>query len=197
GGGPSARALCLLREILAWHSGLLDVALVMQGLGSFPLALGGSDELKDHWLPAVATGRAVAAIGLTEPGAGSDLAAIALTARRDGGDYVLDGEKTFISNAPIADFVSVFARTAEGGARGLSAFAVPCDRPGVDRTGRLELMASHPIGVLRFENVRIPATWRLGEEGEGAKIALATLARFRPTVGAAAVGLARRALDEA
>jgi len=197
GGGPSARALCLLREILAWHSGLADLAFVMQGLGSFPLALAGSKELKARWLPRVARGEAIAALGITEPGAGSDLGAIALSARRDGDDYVLDGDKTFISNAPLADLVCVFARTAPGGIKGLSAFAVPGDQPGLDREGRIETIAAHPIGSLAFRQVRIPAAWRLGEEGEGASIALATLARFRPTVGASAVGMARRALDEA
>ena len=197
GEGPSARALCLLRETLAWHSGLVDLAFVMQGLGSYPIALAGSAEVRDRWLPAVARGKAIAAIGLTEPGAGSDLGGIALTARRSGGDYVLDGEKTFITNAPVADLICLFARTSDDGVRGLSAFAVPADHPGLDRSGRMEVIAAHPIGSLRFNAVRIPVAWRLGEEGEGARIALATLSRFRPTVGAAAVGLARRALDEA
>jgi acyl-CoA dehydrogenase len=196
-GELDVRSLCLLREVLAYHSGIADVAFVMQGLGSFPVALAGSEELKGRWLPAVGRGEAVAAFALTEPDAGSDLGSISLRAGREGNGYLLDGVKTLISNGPIADLVTVIARTAAGGSRGLSAFAVPGDLAGLDKTERLTTMAPHPLGTLRFTSCRVPAEFRLGEEGEGAKIALATLGRFRPTVGGAAVGFATRALDEA
>ena len=195
---PDVRSIAILRETLAYWSGMADLAFVMQGLGSFPIALAGSPELKGRWLAAVAGGEAIAALAITEPEAGSDLASIRLEARKDGGDYLLDGVKTLISNAPIADLVTVIARTGPGeGSKGLSGFAIPGRHAGLDRSERLRLIAAHPIGVLRFSGCRVPASWRIGGEGDGARIALATLSRFRPTVGAAAVGFASRAFDEA
>ena len=192
------RALCVAREHLAYDSSLADLMFAMQGLGSFPLTLAGTDALKRHWLPRVKSGASVAAFAITEPDAGSDVAAIKTTARRDGGDYVIDGTKTFISNAGLADFYTVFAKTdAEAGHRGISAFLVERDTAGFTVEARLELIAPHPIGRLRFDGCRVPATNRLGDEGAGFKIAMQTLDTFRATVGAAGCGLARRALDEA
>jgi alkylation response protein AidB-like acyl-CoA dehydrogenase len=194
----SLRALCILREELAFASGLADVAFAMQGLGSFAVTLAGSEALRRRWLPAVASGRAIAAIAITEPQAGSDIAATATTARRDGDDYVLDGEKTLISNAGIADFYALLARTGPGeGSRGLSLFLVEGDRPGLSVPRRIPLIAPHPIGDLALSGCRVPAANRVGEEGEGFRIAMRTLDAFRPSVGAAAVGFARRALEEA
>ena len=194
----SFRALCVVREELAHAFGLADVLFAMQGLGSYPVTLAGSEELKRRLLPAVASGRAVAAIAITEREAGSDVAAVATRARREGESYVLDGAKTLITNAGIADFYTVLARTGgEPGAKGLTAFAVEAATPGVAVTKRIETSAPHPIGEIEFRGCRVPSGNRLGKEGEGFKIVMRTLDGFRATVGAAAVGFARRALEEA
>jgi acyl-CoA dehydrogenase len=192
------RALCIAREHLAYDSSLSDLMFAMQGLGSFPLTLAGDEALKRRWLARVKAGAAIAAFAITEPEAGSDVSALKTTARRDGDSYLIDGAKTFISNAGLADFYTVFAKTdAEAGHRGISAFVVERDAAGFAVEARLELIAPHPIGRLRFDGCRVPATNRLGDEGAGFKIAMQTLDTFRPTVGAAACGLAWRALDEA
>jgi len=193
------RTLCLTRETLAYHHALADFAFAMQGLGSGAISLFGSDDLRLRYLPGVADGRLVAAFALSEPEAGSDVAQIAMTARRDGsGDYVIDGEKTWISNGGLADVYTVFARTGEApGARGLSAFVVDADSPGLRVAERIPVIAPHPLARLAFEGVRVPADQMLGAPGEGFKVAMATLDVFRSTVGAAALGFARRALDEA
>ncbi|HVV92388.1 MAG TPA: acyl-CoA dehydrogenase family protein [Hyphomicrobiales bacterium] len=191
------RALCLLREIFARHDGLADFAFAMQGLGTGAITLTGSDVLKERFLPGVRAGTAIPAFALTEPEAGSDVAAITLAATPAGNDAVrLDGEKTWISNGGIADLYVVFARSGEAaGARGLSAYVVPADTPGLTIAERLETVAPHPLARLRFENCRVPPANRLGQGGDGFKIAMATLDVFRPSVGAAALGFARRALD--
>ena len=192
------RALCIIREHLSYESGLADLMFAMQGLGSFPITLAGSGELKQRYLPAVRAGESIAAFAITEPDAGSDVSAIKTSARRDGEEYVLNGEKTFISNAGLADFYTVFAKTdPERGHKGMSAFVVEKNAPGFSVKEKLELIAPHPIGRLAFEDCRIPASSLIGSEGDGFKIAMATLDTFRPTVGAAAAGLAWRALDEA
>ncbi len=191
------RSLCLGREVLARHSGLADFSFAMQALGSASIGLFGSSELKERYLPAVGRGERIAAFATTEPDAGSDVAAMRTAARREGESYVLDGTKTFISNAGLADQYVVFARTGGEGARGLSAFVVEADTPGLSVVERIRVVAPHPLGTLRFEGCRVPATHRLGSEGEGFKIAMATLDVLRSTVGAAALGFARRALDEA
>jgi acyl-CoA dehydrogenase len=192
------RHLCLARETLAWHDGLADFAFAMQGLGSGAISLFGSDALKQRYLPAVREGRSIAAFALSEPDAGSDVAAIATTATPDGAAVRLDGVKTWISNGGIADFYVVFARSGEApGARGLSAFVVDADAPGLAVAERITVMAPHPLATLRFDGCRVPLGQRLGGPGEGFKVAMATLDIFRPTVGAAALGLARRALHEA
>jgi acyl-CoA dehydrogenase len=190
------RRLCLARERLAYCDALGDFAFAMQGLGSAPIRLFGDDAQKERFLPGIVTGETIGAFALSERDAGSDVAAIATRAVRDGDDYVLDGEKTWISNAGIAGQYIVFARTADTGAKGLSAFIVPADSPGLSITERIETIAPHPLGTLRFRGCRIPAAQRLGSEGDGFKIAMSTLDIFRPTVGAAALGFARRALDE-
>ncbi len=192
------RALCVVREHLAYESSLADLMFAMQGLGSFPITLAGSYELKCRILPRVKSGQAIAAFAITEPEAGSDVSAIQTTARRDGPDFVLDGVKTFISNAGLADFYTVFAKTGpDKGSKGISAFVVEKDTPGFSFEEKIELIAPHPIGRVRFEQCRVPSSNLLGEEGQGFRIAMATLDTFRATVGAAAVGLAWRALDEA
>jgi acyl-CoA dehydrogenase len=193
------RTLCLTRETLAYHHALADFAFAMQGLGSGAISLFGSDDLRLRYLPGVADGRLVAAFALSEPEAGSDVAQIAMAARRDSsGDYVLDGEKTWISNGGLAGVYTVFARTGEApGARGLSAFVVDADTPGLRVAERIPVVAPHPLARLEFEGVRVPAEQMLGAPGEGFKVAMATLDVFRSTVGAAALGFARRALDEA
>lgn len=192
------RALCLARETLAAADGLADFAFAMQGLGSGPISLFGTTDQRRAYLPAVRTGRKIAAFALSEPVAGSDVAALATTARRDGNGYVLDGEKTWISNAGIADFYVVFARTGEApGAKGLSAFVVDADQAGFSVAERLPIIAPHPIGTLKFAACRLDADRMIGEPGQGFKIAMATLDVFRSTVGAAALGFARRALAEA
>ncbi len=200
GGGPEKvlnADLCGIREALARRSGLADLAFVMQGLGSGAIARRGTSQQKARYLPAVASGESIAAIALTEPGAGSDLTAISTRARRDGALYVLDGRKTLISNAGLADLYTVWARTSEDPRGGLTAFVVKRGDPGFSVSERLRAMAPHPIGSLAFSGCRVPAERRIGEEGEGLAIALGVLDFFRPTVGAAAVGFARRALDEA
>lgn len=193
------RTLCLAREILAWHDGLADFAFAMQGLGTGSISLFGSDELKAKYLRPVCEGRHIAAFALSEPDAGSDVGALAMTAAKDGPGHVrLDGVKTWISNGGIADHYVVFARTGEGpGVNGLSAFVVDADTPGFSVEERIEIIAPHPLATLRFAAARVPVANRLGAPGEGFKVAMATLDIFRSTVGAAALGLARRALDEA
>lgn len=192
------RAICLMRETLARHSGLADFAFAMQGLGSGAISLGGSAEQRAAWLPRVARGEVIAAFALSEPEAGSDVAAMACAAREDGGDYVLDGEKTWISNGGIADVYVVFARTGETpGARGISAFIVEAGTPGFEIVQRIEVIAPHPLARLRFAGCRVPAANRIGPAGEGFKLAMRTLDVFRTSVAAAALGFARRALDEA
>ena len=192
------RSLCLVRETLAYHAGLADFAFAMQGLGSGPITLFGTDEQKQRWLPDVAAGRALAAFALSEPEAGSDVAALACTAVPDGPDHVrVTGEKTWISNGGIADRYVLFCRTGEApGVRGLSAFAIEASLPGFTIAERLDTIAPHPLARLRFDACRVPLSQRIGKAGEGFKIAMATLDVFRSTVGAAALGLARRALDE-
>ena len=192
------RSLCVIRETLARYSGLADFAFAMQGLGSGPISLFGDSALREAYLPAVREGRKIAAFALSEPDAGSDVSALAMSAVADGDDYLLNGTKTWISNGGIADFYTVFARTGEdSGARGLSAFIVDADTPGLEITERIEVIAPHPLGTLKFTNCRVDRGRLLGEPGEGFKVAMATLDVFRATVGAAALGLARRALDEA
>ncbi len=192
------RSLCLIRETLARHNGLADFSFAMQGLGSGPITLAGTDEQKQAYLHKVREGDKIAAFALSEPEAGSDVAALATTATRDGEDYVLNGSKTWISNGGIADFYTVFARTGEGeGARGLSAFIVDAETPGLKIAERIDVIAPHPLARLEFADCWIPASAMLGNPGEGFKIAMATLDIFRSTVGAAALGFARRALDEA
>ncbi len=192
------RTLCLAREILAFRDGLADFAFAMQGLGTGSVSLFGSPELKARYLPPVRDGRAIAAFALSEPEAGSDVAALATTAKPDGASHVrIDGGKTWVSNGGIADHYVVFARTGEGaGARGLSAFMVDADTAGLSVTRRIEVIAPHPLATLRFEGVRVPVANRLGQPGDGFKVAMATLDVFRATVGAAALGFARRALHE-
>ena len=191
------RAICLARETLARHDGLADFAFAMQGLGSGAISLAGSDEQKKRYLPRVARGEAIAAFALSEPEAGSDVAAMACSARADGDGYVLDGEKTWISNGGIADFYTVFARTGDNGARGISAFIVDAGTPGFEIAERIDVIAPHPLARLRFSACRVPAASRIGEEGEGFKIAMRTLDVFRTSVAAAALGFARCAFDEA
>jgi len=192
------RTLCIARETLAFRDGLSDFAFAMQGLGSASIALFGSDALKQRYLPAVRQGKAIAAFALTEPDAGSDVAAMAMTAKPDGSGHVrLDGGKTFISNGGIADFYVVFARSGEApGAKGLSAFVVDAKTPGLKVTERIEIIAPHPLATLAFDGVRVPVEQRLGKPGDGFKVAMATLDVFRASVGAAALGFARRALAE-
>ena len=193
---PDVRSLAIARETLAFHSALADFAFAMQGLGSGAISLFGTVEQKRAWLPKVASGQAIAAFAMTEPTSGSDAANMATSAMRDGNEWVLVGEKTYISNGGIADFYVTFARTGEGeGARGLSAFIVPADA--VDIAERIEVVAPHPLARLTYDNVRIPADAIIGEPGEGFRIGMETLNLFRVTVGAAALGFARRALDEA
>jgi len=197
------RTLCILRETLAAHDGLADFAFAMQGLGSGAITLAGSPELKARYLPRVARGEAIAAFALSEPEAGSDVAAMAMSARRDGSHWVLDGQKTWISNGGIADFYVVFARQVEPGtapeARGtksIAAFVVDADTPGLRIAERLDVMAPHPLARLSFEGCRVPASQCLAEAGAGFKLAMRTLDVFRTSVAAAALGFARRALAE-
>ncbi len=192
------RTLCLAREILAYRDGLADFAFAMQGLGTASISLFGSEEIKRRYLPPVREGRAIAAFALSEPEAGSDVAALATTAKADGSGHVrLDGRKTWISNGGIAAHYVVFARSGEApGAKGLSAFVVDADAAGLRVAERIETIAPHPLATIDFDGVRVPVSQRLGAPGEGFKVAMATLDVFRATVGAAALGFARRALDE-
>ncbi|SRR5581483_5441033 len=192
------RSLCLLRETLARHSALADFAFAMQGLGSGAISLAGSEAVKRKYLPQVSAGQLTAAFALSEPDAGSDVGAIATTARRDGADYVLSGVKTWISNGGIADFYCVFARTGEApGSGGLSAFVVDADTPGLEVIERIAAIAPHPLATLRFTDCRVAAGNLLGQAGGGFKLAMQTLDIFRTSVAAAALGFARHALDEA
>ena len=192
------RSLCLLRDILGRHAGLADFAFAMQGLGTGAITLFGTDAQRAQWLPPVRAGTSLAAFALSERDAGSDVAALATTARRDGDAWVLDGEKTWISNGGIAGHYVTFARTGEApGTRGLSAFIVPADAPGLSIAARIDTIAPHPLATLRFENCRVPDANLIGTPGQGFRIAMSVLDVFRSTVGAAALGLARRALDEA
>jgi len=192
------RSLCVLRETLAYHHGLADFAFAMQGLGSGAISLHGTAAQRERYLPAVVRGEMIAAFALSEPDAGSDVAALACSARDDGDAYVLDGEKMWISNGGIAGFYTVFARTGEGsGSKGISAFIVDAGTPGLEIAERIEVIAPHPLARLRFTNCRVPKTRLLGVAGEGFKIAMRTLDVFRTSVAAAALGFARRALDEA
>ncbi|GAA4536817.1 acyl-CoA dehydrogenase family protein [Amycolatopsis samaneae] len=200
-GNPTRQAaatdLCILREALATQCTEAETALALQGLGSYPVLQSGSDEQVRKWLPEVAAGRAVAAFALTEPDAGSDAAALSLAAEPDGDGWRLTGEKMWISNAPEADFYTVFARTTpDVGARGVSAFLVPADRPGLSGE-HLELLSPHPIGTLRFDGVPVYRDELLGEENRGFAVAMRTLDLFRPSVGAFAVGMAQAALEAA
>ncbi len=190
------RTLCLIRETLARHDALADFAFAMQGLGAGPISFFGSAAQR-RWLERTRSGQAIAAFALTEQKSGSDVANIAMTATRDGDGYRLDGEKTWISNAGIADLYVVFARTGEAaGAKGLSAFLVPGDLPGLSMAERLDVIAPHPLGRIAFAGARVPASAMIGAPGDGFKIAMATLDIFRATVAAAALGFARRAFDE-
>ena len=192
------RALCIIRETLARHSGLADFAFAMQGLGSGAITLFGTDAQKKEYLPRVAAGHAIAAFALSEPEAGSDVAAMRCDAKLTGNSYVLNGEKTWISNGGIADFYVLFARTNEApGSRGITAFIVDPKTPGFEIAERFKIMAPHPLARLKFTNCQIPVDHRLGEPGQGFKVAMATLDVFRTSVAAAAVGFARRALSEA
>ncbi|MEW2586890.1 acyl-CoA dehydrogenase family protein [Streptomyces virginiae] len=191
-----ALELCLLRESLAYGCTEAETALALQGLGAYPVLRAGSEAQRERWLPRVRSGRAVAAFALSEPGAGSDAAALALAAEPDpAGGWRLHGEKCWISNAPEADFYTVFARTGEGpGAKGVSAFLVPADREGLGGEP-LDMLSPHPIGSLRFDGVPVGPQDLLGEPGRGFRVAMDTLNLFRPSVGAFAVGMARAALD--
>ena len=200
GARPSleSRCLCLIRETLGRHSALADFAFAMQGLGSGAISQHGSQELKQRYLPRVASGEWIAAFALSEPEAGSDVAAITTTARRDGAEYILSASKTWISNGGIADFYTVIVRTGEAsGATGLTALVVDAGAGGLEIAERINVTAPHPLATLRFRECRVPVQNRLGEPGAGFKVAMETLDVFRPSVAAAALGLARRALDEA
>jgi acyl-CoA dehydrogenase len=193
------RALCLIREALAYSSALADLAFVMQGLGTFAISQAAPEHVRDFWLARAVEGKAIAAFALTEPDAGSDVAAIKTTATRDGDAYVIDGRKRFISNAGVADFYTVFARTATdaNGRAVLSAFVVSAKMPGFSVVERTPMIAAHPIGELEFKGCRVPAEDMVGAEGDGFVLAMRTMDTFRASVGAAACGMARRALDEA
>jgi acyl-CoA dehydrogenase len=196
--GLDVRSLALIRETLARHSGLADFAFAMQGLGSGTISLFGSEEQKQAYLPAVARGDKIAAFALTEPASGSDVASIETSATVADGGWRIDGAKTYISNGGIADYYVLFARTGEApGAKGISTFIVDADAAGLDASDRIRVIAPHPLATLRFDGMRLPASALLGERGRGFAQAMATLDIFRTTVGAAALGFARRALDEA
>jgi acyl-CoA dehydrogenase len=198
GGRLDVRTICLAREILAFRNGLCEFAFALQGLGTAPISLYGSADLKARYLPPARAGQVLAALAISEPDAGSDVAALATTAKPDGADHVrLDGTKTWISNGGIAGHYVVFARSGEGpGAKGLSAFVVDADAAGLTITARIDTIAPHPLATIRFDGVRVPVANRLGRPGEGFKVAMTTLDIFRPSVGAAALGFARRALHE-
>jgi acyl-CoA dehydrogenase len=192
------RALCIVREALAYSSSLADLAFVMQGLGTFAISQAAPDHVRDFWVTRAIEGKAIAAFALTEPDAGSDVAAIQTTARLDGDSYYINGRKRFISNAGIADFYTVFARTGtrEGGRAALSAFVVGSKMQGFNVVEKMTMMSPHPIGEISFEECRVPASDMVGNEGDGFGLAMETLDTFRTSVGAAACGMARRALDE-
>jgi acyl-CoA dehydrogenase len=192
------RSLCIVRDALSYSSSLADLAFVMQGLGTYAISQAAPDHVRDFWLARTIEGKAIAAFALTEPDAGSDVAAIQTTARRDGDAYYINGRKRFISNAGIADFYTVFARTGtrEGGRAALSAFVVGSKMQGFNVVERMSMMAPHPIGEIAFEECRVPAEDMVGNEGDGFGLAMETLDTFRTSVGAAACGMARRALDE-
>ncbi|MDQ3069915.1 MAG: acyl-CoA dehydrogenase family protein [Acidobacteriota bacterium] len=191
------RSICVIRETLGYASGLAEFAFAMQGLGSGPISLFGSDALKRKYLPAVVSGSSIAAFAISEDGAGSDLSAMRTSARREGNDIVIDGEKTWISNAGIAGFYVVFCRWPEGGERAFVAVVVEAGTPGLEIGPPIDVIAPHPLGTLTFTQCRVPASNLVGEPGKGMRVALGTLDVFRTTVGAAALGFARRALDEA
>jgi acyl-CoA dehydrogenase len=193
------RALCLIREALAYSSALADVAFVMQGLGTFAISQAAPEHVRDFWISRASQGKSIAAFALTEPEAGSDVASIQTTARRDGDAYVIDGTKRFISNAGVADFYTVFARTGTdaNGRASLSAFVVGAKLPGFTIVERTTMIATHPIGEIQFKGCRVPAEDMVGAEGDGFLLAMRTMDTFRASVGAAACGMARRALDEA
>ena len=191
------RSLCLIRETLARHDGLADFAFAMQGLGMGPVSLFGDDGHRE-WLTRTTSGAAIAGFALSEPASGSDVANMSTSARADGNGWVIDGEKTWISNGGIADIYTVFARTGEGpGAKGLSCFLVPADTPGLEIAERIDVIAPHPLARLHFDGMKLPGNALIGTAGKGFGIAMAVLDVFRSTVGAAALGFARRALDEA
>ena len=192
------RTLALTREILGYYSGLADFAFAMQGLGTGSITLFGSNEQKKAYLPAVATGEKLAAFAISEPDGGSDVASMTTTAEMDGNEYVINGQKTWISNGGIADQYVLFARTGDApGAKGLSAFVVEADTPGFSISERINVIAPHPLATITFDNCRIPMTAMLGDSGDGFKVAMATLDVFRTSVGGASLGFARRAMDEA
>ena len=192
------RSIALARSILGYHTGLADFAFAMQGLGSGSITLFGSEEQKQKYLPEVGSGKRIAAFALSEPSSGSDVASMKVTAELDGNEYIINGIKTWISNAGLADQYVLFARTGDAlGAKGLSAFIVDTDTPGLTVSERIDVIAPHPLGSLTMDNCRIPTSAMLGQSGDGFKVAMATLDIFRTTVGAAALGFARRALDEA
>jgi len=191
------RSLCIIRETLARRTGLADFAFAMQGLGSASIALFGDQALKQHYLPQVATGKRIAAFAISEPEGGSDVANMRTRAQRQGDDYIIDGTKAWISNAGLAHQYVLFARTGEApGAKGISAFVVDADTPGLSVSERIDVIAPHPLGTLSLNHCAVPASQMLGQAGQGFKVAMATLDIFRATVGAAALGFARRALDE-
>ena len=196
-GRLDVRTLCLAREILARHDGLADFAFAMQGLGTGVISLFGSDDQKATWLPKTRSGQSIPAFALTEPQSGSDVANSTMTATLDGNHYILNGEKTWVSNGGIADVYTLFARTGEApGAKGLSAFVVTPDMPGFEVLERLDTIAPHPLATLLFDDLRVPKEAMVGAPGSGFRIAMSVLDVFRPTVAAAALGFARRALDE-
>jgi alkylation response protein AidB-like acyl-CoA dehydrogenase len=198
GDSIDVRSLCVIRETLARHHGLADFAFALQGLGSAPITLSGSDELKKRYLPSTREGKFIAAFALSEPGAGSDVSAIATTAKRDGGHFVLDGVKTWISNGGLASYYVVFARSEPAsGTKGLSALVVDSDASGFRVEQEIEVVAPHPLARISFERCRVPQSNLVGEAGQGFEIAMATLDIFRASVAAAALGFARRALEEA
>ena len=192
------RTLALTREILGYYSGLADFSFAMQGLGSGPITLFGSEEQKDSYLPKVASGEKIGAFAISEAGGGSDVAAMKTTAELSGNEYCINGSKTWISNAGIADFYVLFARTNDApGSRGISAFVIDSETPGLSVSERINVIAPHPLGTLEFKNCKIPTTNMIGNSGEGFKVAMSTLDVFRTTVGGASLGFAKRALDEA
>ena len=194
-----SRAICLIREMLSYSSPLADLAFVMQGLGTYAISQAAPEHVRDFWVSRAAEGKSIAAFALTEPEAGSDVASLKTTAERDGDTYIINGRKRFISNAGVADFYTVFARTGtqESGRASLSAFVVGARVPGVTVVERIPMIAAHPIGEIEFKSCRVPAEDMVGAEGDGFLLAMRTLDMFRASVGAAACGMARRALDEA